>query len=421
MAVRRIEASANISKVMDSFYESIRGYDKIAWCMGPVPYEVMFVSGVGCFLAENTATRIASAHLQDEYLDYSKSAGLGVECCSYAKINIGQALMMRDGVHIPERFRLPKPDFIALGDACASMMQWARCLGEIFDVPVFIFDMPFVESDSDEEAMNAVIYHKERLKEFIVFLEGITGKTFDMELLKERCNHITEMGIWRQLIFDMQKVIPAPSSFIDNAVVMGPSLTIRTPEATELFKEFAQEVVRRAAFGIGSSDQEKYRLMWRGNFPWYKVGALSKLFDKHSAVLVGGCYALLKDSLRCADLFPPLGYPSDDPLLHVSADYAISGYSMGFDPKYNMQVKRFIEDFHIDAVIVHSPHTCRPWGMGAFDMRNRIKEEFGIPAIVLELDHTDESYYNDAQVETRIQALLEEVDAQRAMGLGRKI
>lgn len=421
MAVNRIDASANISKVMDSFYDSIREYDKVAWCMGPVPYEVMFVAGVGCFLAENTATRIASAHLQDEYLDYSKAAGLGVECCSYAKINIGQALMMRDGKEIPERFRLPKPDFIALGDACASMMQWARCLGEIFDVPVFVFDMPFVESDSDEEAMNAVLYHKQRLEEFIPFLEEITGKPFNMELLKERCNYITEMGIWRQLIFDMQKTVPAPSSFIDNAVVMAPSLTIRTPEAMELYKEFAHEVVHRAAFGISSSDHEKYRIMWRGNFPWYKVGSLSRLFDKYGAVLIGGCYALLKDSIRPSELFPPLGYPKDDVLMHVSADYAISGYTMGFDPKYKMQVKKFIDDFSIDAVIIHSPHTCRPWGMGAFDMCNRIKEEYGIPAIVLELDHTDESYYNDAQVETRIQALLEEVDGLRAIGKGRQI
>ena len=32
---------------------------------------------------------------------------------------------------------------------------------------------------------------------------------------------------------------------------------------------------------------------------------------------------------------------------------------------------------------------------------------------MLEADHTDASYFNDAQVETRIKALLETVDARR--------
>ncbi|MDO5331827.1 MAG: 2-hydroxyacyl-CoA dehydratase family protein [Bacillota bacterium] len=171
MAVNRIEATAGISQVMDDFYAQIRGYEKVAWCMGPVPYELMFCAGVGCFLAENTATRIAAAHEQDKYMDTSKAAGLGVECCSYAKINIGQALLMEEGVEIAERFRLPKPDFIALGDACPSMMQWARCLGEIFDVPVFVFDMPFVEGDTKEEITEVLEYYKKRLAEFITFLE----------------------------------------------------------------------------------------------------------------------------------------------------------------------------------------------------------------------------------------------------------
>ena len=40
-------------------------------------------------------------------------------------------------------------------------------------------------------------------------------------------------------------------------------------------------------------------------------------------------------------------------------------------------------------------------------------KSLGIPCIVLEADHTDPAYFNDAQVETRIKALLETVDARR--------
>ena len=40
--------------------------------------------------------------------------------------------------------------------------------------------------------------------------------------------------------------------------------------------------------------------------------------------------------------------------------------------------------------------------------------ESGIPALVLDSDHTDARYFQDAQVETRVLALLEAVDANRA-------
>ncbi len=415
MAINKIQATTVINKIMDEFYDDLRERaDTVAWCMGPAPYEVMNVHGISCFLAENTAARIASAQLQDIYMDYSKAAGLGVECCSYAKINIGQALMMVDGVDIPERFQVPKPDFLVLGNACPSMMQWSYCLGKIFNVPVFVLDMPFLYESDPQQLRDNAHYTRDQIKEFIEFLEEITGRPFDYDRLKENIHEIREMGIWRKLILETVKAVPAPASFIDGAVAMVPSLTMRNKSAAEMYKAFAEEVIDRASKGIGVSDNEKYRLMWRGNFPWYAVGKLARIFNENGAVLVNGTYGFGRDSEYIEDAYPPDGLHPDDPLFSEGCEFSNSGYSINFETKFRTQVRKYIEGFQIDAVIIHSPHTCRPWGMGSYDMCAMVEKEYGIPAIVLELDHTDQSYFNEAQVRTRLQALFESIDDRRA-------
>jgi benzoyl-CoA reductase/2-hydroxyglutaryl-CoA dehydratase subunit BcrC/BadD/HgdB len=42
-------------------------------------------------------------------------------------------------------------------------------------------------------------------------------------------------------------------------------------------------------------------------------------------------------------------------------------------------------------------------------MAREVEEKYKLPVLVLEVDHTDPNYFHDAQVETRIKALLETI------------
>lgn len=413
--VNRIKSTGKVAELLNEFYADTFDGRKVCYCIGPVPHEILDAAGVAGFLVENTAARIAAAQEQTAYIDYAEGEGLGTDTCSYAKINLGQSLMMLNGLEsqIPQRFRLPKPDMVAVFNSCPTMLQWARCLAELFDVPLFGGDVPFFY-DKDSWHSN-VQYVKSQLAELGAFLEQQTGKPVDWEHLKHSVQTVDEMSNHRRQIREACKTQPAPASFIDSATSMGPALSMRSEKVVQFYKGFAQEVADRVESGTGVLSKEKYRLMWRGNFPWFKMGWFSRLLARHEAVIVSGTYAFWTYGDFNKEMIPPHGIDVNDPLLTIAAENAIGGgYTQSLDWKLEKEFRQHIEGFSVDGVIIHSPFTCRPWALATFDMAKWVQQTYGIPALVLDSDHSDARYFQDAQVETRIEAFLESIDSNRA-------
>lgn len=413
--VNRLPCTAKISGMLDEYYASMKTYDCLCWCIGPSAYEMMASAGVGCFQCESSSARIAGRHVETPMIEYAQARGISPDICSYAKINVGLVLMMQDGVEVPEEYQLPKPDLIVAGNICPSMMQWAHLLMQIYHVPLFVIDIPFSYDDSLEALRKDAEYVKEQYEELKKFLLQCSGqKEYDMQMLIEQNSCCREMDFYHRNISEMFKVVPAPASFIDNAVAMTPYISMKNQKAADFYKEFMEEMLDRVKNGIGSLDNEKYRIMWRGNFPWFKIGFLSRLFAKYDALLVSGEYGVYGLEERTGNkLLPPDGYIREDPLLSIAAANVGKIYAATYEHKWRCEFVQYIKDYSIDCVIIQAPHTCRPWTLTTRDLARRVTEEFGIPAIVLEADHTDPAYFNDAQVETRITALLETVDALR--------
>jgi benzoyl-CoA reductase subunit B len=275
-------------------------------------------------------------------------------------------------------------------------------------------DAPFFYDETANWDRN-IGYVKTQLQNLIVLLEEITGKPFDWDALNVKLRGISEMTGYRRQIMELGKVKPAPGGFIDAAVGFGPANTIRDENSIQFYKEYAQELSVRAKEGISVSANEKYRIMWRGNFPWFKMGTISRMLAKYDAAIVTGAYAFHNYGAVSKQYIPPDGFDFEDPLWTIAAEHCARSYTRTFDWKMKHEFRDYIEGYSIDAVIIHSPHTCRPWALTANDMASIVEKEFGIPVLVLDSDHTDPSYFHDAQVETRIQALLESVDAKRSM------
>jgi benzoyl-CoA reductase subunit B len=413
--INRIKTTTKVGPLLNEFYQELFDGRPVCYCIGPVPHEILEATGVAGFEVENNSARMAAANEQGTCIDLAEGSGLGTEACSYAKIHIGQSLLMVSGedAKIPERFRLPRPVMVACFSICPTMLQWARTISELFNVPLFGGDVPFFYDKANWKSN--IEYVKKQVSEFITFLEKHTGKVMDWERLREVLGAVREMSIYRRLIWELGKIRPTPASFIDSATAMGPALAMRSERAVTFYKEFAEEVIQRARHGMSVISNEKYRLMWRGNFPWHKMGFISRLLAKQGAVIVSGTYGFWAYGDLSRDMIPPDGFDLNDPLLTIAAENALGGgYTQSFEWKMEKEFKQHIDEFGIDAVIIHSPFTCRPWALATFEMAQRVQKEYGIPALVLDSDHTDARYFQDAQVETRIQALLESVDANRA-------
>ncbi len=402
--------------MLDEYYASMAHFDCVAWCMGPSAYETMNAAGVSCFQVESSSARIAGGQAATPFIEYGQARGVSPDMCSYAKINLGLVLMQLDGKwdQIDERYRLNPPNLIVAGNICPSMMQWAHVLGKIYDVPVFIIDYPFAYDQNIERLRKNAGYVRGQLDELISFLMKCSGKKeYEMDIIKAQSAAVRETQLYQKCVSDLMRVVPAPASYIDCAFCMTPGISMKNKTSAGFYKEFMEEILDRVTKGESSLNNEKYRIMWRGNFPWFKIGFMSRMLAKYDALLVSGQYGMYGAERIGNKLIPPHGYDPNDPLWTIAAGSVNGGYIASFETKWKTEFLQYIEGFSIDAVIIQAPHTCRPWTLTSREFCQRVNEELGIPCIVLEADHTDPAYFNDAQVETRIKALLETVDARR--------
>jgi benzoyl-CoA reductase/2-hydroxyglutaryl-CoA dehydratase subunit BcrC/BadD/HgdB len=73
-----------------------------------------------------------------------------------------------------------------------------------------------------------------------------------------------------------------------------------------------------------------------------------------------------------------------------------------------------VKDYGVDGIIHHSNRSCKPMDFKQYEIRRRITEETGIPSIIFDGDQTDPRVFSEAQFETRLQALVEIMEENRA-------
>ena len=62
------------------------------------------------------------------------------------------------------------------------------------------------------------------------------------------------------------------------------------------------------------------------------------------------------------------------------------------------QIRSYLEDWHADALVIHSIKSCRLFSAGQGDMREYFAKELGIPTLMVESDLEDPRYYAEAQM-----------------------
>ena len=61
------------------------------------------------------------------------------------------------------------------------------------------------------------------------------------------------------------------------------------------------------------------------------------------------------------------------------------------------QIKRYVEEWEADALIIHSIKSCRLFSAGQGDMRDYFTRELGVPTLMVESDLEDPRYYADRE------------------------
>jgi len=174
-----------------------------------------------------------------------------------------------------------------------------------------------------------------------------------------------------------------------------------TQEAVEYYERLLNEVSERVRQSVGALEEEKFRLLLSGIPYWHHLRMFNYLEDKYRAVFVHELYTATWGlaSLNPAKPFESLAYktllnPTNMPI-SWSKDW----------------INELVKDFDIDGIVLLSSRSCKATSIGNLTIQKVLREEYGIPSVVLEADHTDDRAYLEAEVNAKLDAFMEMLGA----------
>lgn len=370
---------------------------KVAWVTSGAPVELLHALGFFTVYPENHGAICGAARVAVDLSCEAENAGYSRDLCSYARTDLGSLFSGRTPVG-----RLPKPDLLfACTNICQTVLFWYRVLAHHLRAPLVLIDTPFIYFETAPE--HAVEYVRRQLESAIPEVERIAGRSLDAGRLKETGRLSREASqLWME-IMERNDGRPAPISVVDQFTLMAPVVEMRGEPATvDFYAAMLKEIDARIAAGVGAVKHEKHRLLW-DNLPiWYRLRDVAEMLGAEGAALVASTYTNAWGEL--ADLIDP-----DQPFESMARTYLYPILNRGAGHKL-ATMRRMIEQYSIDGVLLHSDRSCKPYSIGQLDQRDRLARESGVPALLLEADHNDSRCYSEAQIANRVAAFIETLE-----------
>ncbi len=404
-----LRSAAMGSRAVDRFYEDVRKDARegkpVAWLLGSLILSPMITSmDIPWVFGDALAAHLAARRIQRKPMEVAEDLGYLLETCSYTRVHMGCALLSdEDRATGPQDWDIPKPDFVIISDqGCTEWYEWGDDVSKRFGVPMFTVHVPCVwEGDGREE----VAYTVGQLKEMNTFVEDITHRRQNWDKLTDIISVARQAQLFRDEAQQLCRNVPSPASIFDWATALGAVFNCwGQPESVETYQAMKQEMEERVAKGEGAVMGEKYRLAWDGMIVWPMFGHLAKKLAAAGACTVTSAYMW--------GFFPELMSP-DNTLESISRNLTEVWCNRSLDFQIE-NVTALCQEYGIDGLICHAHYTCRALCGQQLELMDAVTRRLGIPGMVLEADVGDETFYSDAQVDTRLGALLETIDARRS-------
>lgn len=370
------------------------GIRKVAWVTSAAPVEFLKALDFYVLYPENHGAICGTARCAVDLAVIAEGAGYSRDICSYARTDLGTMLSGRTPVG-----KLPRPDLLlACTNICQTVLLWYRVLAHHFGAPLIVIDTPFVYRE--EASAHSLEYVRRQIDEAIPVAERVAGRALRPAQL-DRVGQYSRQAcsLWLEIL-ERNRHEPAPITVFDQFVQMAPIVEMRGEAYTvDLYAAMLREVDQRIAQGLSAVRQERRRLLW-DNLPiWYRLRYVAERLAEHGVALVASTYTNAWGEL--APLMDP-EHPFES--MVRACTYPILNRGTGH--KLSI-MKRMIEDYHLDGVILHSDRSCKPYSIGQMDQRDQFAGAMNIPALLLEADHNDSRCFSEEQVNNRLAAFLE--------------
>lgn len=370
--------------------------------------EILRTFNLPVVFPEINSLQTAVRRVAHEYLNQAEDYGYSPDICGYVKADV--AVQLRGGQH--PMGHIPKPSIAVLTNACNTYIKWAEIWERMYRVPVFTLDIPGTRAAAtqtwpgDPDFENDRRYVQAQIGELITLCEQVTGIKFDIDRLRESMGHANEMSRgWKQVL-QFNKSRPSLfNALTDGTIYLGVANGFRgSKEGGRFFSNLVEEMAYKAAHGIGTSTDEKYRLTFIG-VPCYPIfRRFSELFSEWGGTFVHSTY------LWFASGGANLGFEYDlsRPLQSLAEGVLISVREAMDSMFYqDRAIAEMIDSYHLDGVVYHPVKSCRTTSTGMADNRRSLMAARDIPSLFIESDMMDRRVVSEAQMKNRIDAFFE--------------
>lgn len=298
--------------------------------------------------------------------------------------------------------RVPLPDLvITCNNICNTLLKWYENLAVELDIPCIVIDVPFNHTMPIPEYAKA--YIADEFRNAISQLEVICGRPFDWKKFQE-VKAQTQRSVYQwNRIADFTKYKPSPLNGFDLFNYMALIVAARSLDYSEItFKAFADELEENLKAGIYAfKGAEKTRIQWEGIAVWPHLGHTFKTLKNMGTIMTGSAYPAIWD----------LTYDANDESLHSMAEAYTRTYINTCLSNKAAVLMDIMEHGKVDGVVYHLNRSCKLMSFLNVETAEIIKEKNGLPYVSFDGDQTDPRVYSPAQYETRVQALVEMMEA----------
>lgn len=355
---------------------------------------------------EVNALQLAIRHQSLDPILAAEELGYAADNCAYVKADIGCILK---GI-TPTDGKLPTPTLILCNFVgCNTYLKWFEHLAKLQNAPLYVIDVPFMRADHPTRF--DVDYVVKQLQETVKKLEQLTGRKFDYDRFRQAvdCSRRSE-ELWSR-IKHLARRTPSPfDAYFDAITLMGPLYVYRArPEGVEFFEAALAELQAKSDAGHGVYEKENFRLVMEGPPPYPYFRTFRDMFAKWQACAVASTYSTVGGLWEFGFRHDP-DHPFESVATHM-IEQNVTNRSML--QRYD-QIRRYVEEWNADGLVIHFVKSCRLFSAGQGDMRDYFTKQLGVPTLYIESDLEDPRYFGEAQTRTRIDAFFESLEHAKA-------
>ncbi len=393
-AYRSLESQNLLQQVM--FRYMLEGHaaseeGRLAWVTSGFPVEIPVAMNVGVIYPEQYGAVIGAQKIGPQLCSHAEAAGYSQELCSYARSSIGSVLYPQES----PMEGLPRPQvLLACNNICGTVLRWYDAISQLTGAPVFLLDTPPLEAS---QSVHHKRYVQRRLESLIDFLR----QTLNVSLTDERMREVAALSneavsLWTRCL-ESCKNRPSPLNCADRFLMMAPIVSLRGRDyAVEFYQSLLEEVQTRVQNGIGAIRDEKIRLLWDNIPPWFNIFRFFNGLAKRGVVFPADTYTHAWSGSAIGD----------DLIQSAVSIYSNVYLNRSLETKVD-KMCRLIKDYSLDGFVMFSVRSCKRYSLGQLVTKELVTERTGVPGVVIEGDMVDSRLFNDAQIQTRIDALLE--------------